>query len=288
MGFILALLCTFLNSAKDLFSKKLSFLVDGTTSTFASFAFALPFYLILFVGLQLSDYQVASYSSYFWLLVILRTLSDAGAEWTKMQALSYGEISYLAPFMSLAPLFLLIFSPLITGDPLTNSGIIGIILSMMGSWILIDSYPSEKNFSSAQIKKGVVLALMTSFFFSLNTCFDRLAVQIASPVFSGFTMTLLAAIFFLPAVISNPNRINSMKLAATPLLIRGVLEVSFMVTKLFALTYLQAPYVAAITRLSLLILILGGYFFFNEGDLIKRLLAGMLVICGALIVIIWP
>ena len=79
-----------------------------------------------------------------------------------------------------------------------------------------------------------------------------------------------------------------MKAASSPLLIRGALEVAFMVTKLWALVYLQAPSVAAVTRLSLLFLIVGGHFFFKEGDLVKRLLAGLLVVGGALVVIIWP
>ena len=190
--------------------------------------------------------------------------------------------------MSLAPLFLLVFSPLITRDPLTKSGIFGIALSMLGSWILLATKPSGTDYNSAQRRKGVGLALATSFCFALYTCFDRLAVQAASPALSGFAMTLFAAVMFLPAVIFNPARRSSMKAASSPLLIRGALEVAFMVTKLWALVYLQAPYVAAVTRLSLLFLIVGGHFFFKEGDLVKRLLAGLLVVGDALVVIIWP
>src|SRR5205809_7287613 len=53
MGLLAALLSAVFASAKDLVSKKLASGLDGTASTFASFAFALPFYAVLLIVLWL-------------------------------------------------------------------------------------------------------------------------------------------------------------------------------------------------------------------------------------------
>src|SRR5438128_5587010 len=47
MGFLAAVLSAGLSSAKDLLSKRLAFRLDGTVSTFASFFFALPYYVVV-------------------------------------------------------------------------------------------------------------------------------------------------------------------------------------------------------------------------------------------------
>ncbi len=284
MGFLLAVLSALLNTTKDLLSKRLASLVDGTTSTFASFAYALPFYALLLACLYFAGFEVVTFSKQFALLVLLRSLSDAGAEWTKMQALACGEISLIAPFLSLAPLFLLFFSPLITGDPLTLSGVIAIALSVAGSAVLLWR-PVKPH--GQQAVRGIFLALGASFFFALNTCFDRLTVQIASPVFSGFMMTIVAAIFFLPTVCLRGARVKALSIAWLPLIGRGALEVAYMVTKLIALTYFQAPYVMAVGRLSLVFSIVGGHLLFKEGDFQRRIIAGILIVGGALVVMLW-
>ena len=283
MGFLIAFLSTFVHTAKDLVSKKLTLAIDGTTSTFCSFAYALPFYLILLGVCYLFGYEVITFSTHFLLLVLLRSLSDSGAEWCKMQAIGYAEISLIAPFLALSPVFLLVFSPLITGDPLTANGVLAIVLSLGGSAFLLSK---PKGTRSPEAMKGIGFGIMSSFFFSLNICFDRLAVQVASPVFSGFMMTLVATFFFLPAVVLRRDRLTSIAGAGRLLSLRGGLEVAFMVTKLSALTFLQAPYVAAVSRLSILFSIIGGRILFKEEDLKRRLIAGLLIVSGAVVAVL--
>jgi drug/metabolite transporter (DMT)-like permease len=66
--------------------------------------------------------------------------------------------------------------------------------------------------------------------------------------------------------------------------VRGLLEVAFMVSKLYALQYLQAPYVVGVQRLSLLLSILGGSLFFKEPDVVRRLAAGILILGGVFLI----
>jgi drug/metabolite transporter (DMT)-like permease len=289
VGLLAALLSAVCSSSKDLVSKKLAFRLDGTASTFASFAFALPYYLVVLAILAALGEETFSYSLGFLAVLFLRSVTDAFAEGLKMHALAHGDLSVVTTFFSLSPLFLLVTSPLLTGDPLSLPGVFAVVLVVAGSLALVYR-PSEKGWASQ--KKGIVLATGAAVFFSLNSCFDRLAMQggtllfgwlrfeQGTPVFSGFAMTLLSALFLCPFVLFRKDRRQAMRDDRAGLLVRGALEVAFMVSKLTALRYLPAPEVVGLLRLSVLISIVAGRVYFKEADFGRRLAAGALILAG--------
>ncbi len=284
MGLLAALLSTVFSSSKDLMSKRLAYRLDGTVSTFASFAFALPFYLLLLSVLWLLGLEKFTCSVMFLTLVLLRSSTDTVAEWMKMHAFAHGDLSIVVLVLSLSPLVLLITSPLITGDPLRGAEIASIVLVVAGSILMVYRPSTRKGPTQT---RGILLAAGAALFFSLNSCFDRLAVERGTPAFSGFTMTLLSALFLTPLVLGRAHRIDALRTHYLDFLIRGLLETSFMVCKLFALQSMHAPTLASIQRLSLLLSIIGGRVFFKEEDFARRLAGGCLIVAGVLLLIWW-
>jgi drug/metabolite transporter (DMT)-like permease len=285
MGFFASLLSATFAASKDLVSKRLSRDIDGTTSTFASFAFAIPFYLLALSLLWSLGLPIVTATWMFFGLVFLRSTTDALAEGMKMHAFGYGDISLVATFFSVSPLILLIVSPLVTRDPLSIPGALAVLLSVGGSLLLVYR-PSSKSWASQ--KKGILLALGASFFFALNSCFDRLAVQqdqqgVGTAVYAGFAMTILSALLLAPSLFG-AGRISTLWSSQGPLWVRGFLEVAFMSCKLYALQFLTAPDVVAVQRLSLLISIIGGRIFFREEDFGRRFAAGVLILAGVFLV----
>ncbi|GIW80031.1 MAG: hypothetical protein KatS3mg105_1838 [Gemmatales bacterium] len=281
MGLFFSFLSAVLSSSKDLVSKRLAFRLDSTASTYASFAYALPFYMIALIAMSLFGWETVTLSASFWLLVLLRSITDTMAEWLKMHAFEHGDISIVASFFSLSPLFLLITSPLITGDQLAPLGALALVIVVIGSLLLVYRPTSH---GWRRQKKAIFLAIAAAIFFSLNSCFDRLAVQEGNPVFAGFTMTLLSALFLFPLIIRSRPRLESLRAQRTGLLIRAVLEFTFMSSKLIALQYLTATDVVGIQRLALVFSIVGGYVFFKEEDLPRRLSAGILILAGVFLI----
>jgi drug/metabolite transporter (DMT)-like permease len=188
----------------------------------------------------------------------------------------------VASFLSLSPLFLLISSPLITGDSLTNGGIFSIVIIVVGCLVLIGG----KNSSSTFSWKAIGLATLGSVFFSLNSCFDRLAVKEASPLLSGFAMTFMAGIMLLPLAMRERGSLKISFPSPKLFWARGFFELSFMSLKLLALQSIQAPYVVGVLKISVLISIIGGKIVFKEGQFKRRLLAGLMVTCGVVGVVI--
>ena len=75
MEFFAALLSAVFSSSKDLLSKRLAFRLDGTVSAFASFWFALPFYVVVLAVLYYLGFEAFDWSLLFLTLVFLRSLS---------------------------------------------------------------------------------------------------------------------------------------------------------------------------------------------------------------------
>ena len=276
-------------TSKDLVSKRVASQVDSTVSTCASFLYALPFYLAMLMLEWCVGRPQFALSLSFWLLVLSRSITDAFAEWFKMRSLSYGDISLVACFFSLSPVFLLVTSPLITGDALSLTEI-GSVALIVAAGILLVYKParaggSESRKADRDVLKAIVLAICASVFFSLNSCFDRLAVQQASPVWSGFTMTAAAGLIFLPRVLSVAAFRHDLTLNWRLFLLRGIFEFIFMTLKLIALQFISAPYAVTLMRASILFTILGGGVILHEGDLKRRLFAGGLTLLSVAVVV---
>jgi drug/metabolite transporter (DMT)-like permease len=285
MALFAALFSAALAGAKDLLSKRLAFDIDGTTSTFASFGFALPFYVLVLAVLAALGLETFDYSLAFFGFVVLRASTDTIAEWMKMHAFNHGDISLVSTFFAMSPLFLLIASPFLTNDPFSIGEAIAVVVVVLGSLVLVYR-PSSTGWREQ--RKAILLATGAAIFFGLNSCFDRRAMQegtaASSPAFAGFTMTLLSALLLLPFIVGNRKRQAALWDYQGTLWLRGLFEVLFMVPKLFAMQHMHAPLVVGLMRLSLLFSIVGGRVFFKEGDFARRLAAGALIVAGAVLI----
>lgn len=282
IGIASALISTFFASSKDLVSKSLAHKIDGTVSACASFLYALPWYALCMGTLYLLGYNIFNYGETFLWYVFLRSITDTFAELFKMHALKHGDISFIANFLSLAPVFLLFTSPLITGESIHGLGLLGVLLICLATILLVYN-PTER---AAGIPwKGVMLATASAFFFSLNSCFDRLAVQSGNAIISGFAMTLLSGMFLTPAMLKHKAWQKELKAESKLLHLRGVLETLFMVTKLHAMSFLEAQYVVGIGKIGLVFSIIGGGKVHHEEGYKRRLVFSILIIIGSVLII---
>ncbi len=277
MGILLGLCSALLMSAKDIVSKSVSVGADGRTSTLASFAFALPFYLLLLGALWLCGMESFSITGPFLAYVLMRATTDSFAEWLKMEAFSHGDLSLVSCVFALSPVLLLMLSPALTGDHLSWRGVGCVFLVAGGTVILLYRGDTKR---PAREWRAILLSIGGSFAFALNGILDRLAVQQASPTLSGFAMTLCSALIIAPTVLPSATRRAALLTHARPFTLRGALEVPFMVAKLWALQYLAAPYVAALQRASMLMNVIAGRLLFREDRFFQRIFAASLMLLG--------
>lgn len=274
-----ALAASALATAKDVVSKIVSTQVHPLVSSFASFLFAIPFYLVILLVLWCFGLENFSWQGGFVSYVFARALTDTAAESGRMLALKRGELSSVAAVIALHPLITLFTSPLITGDALNPSIIYGVILATIGTYC----------FSRVPVRldaKTFLISLITALFFSLNTCFDRLSALSASAAISGFAMNTLAAVLTLPfalCAVGVKSSAIELKTSAKPFLLRGLFEALFMVAKLYAMSSMQAPVVSALLRVSVVFQVFAGRAFFKEEGLIYRIIGSVLIVVGAIL-----
>lgn len=285
MGVLATCIAALFSTSRDLVSKRVSSSVDGIVSACASFLFALPYYVLLLTVLWFFGFETFAFSNEFLLLVVLRSLTDAFAEWLKMRSLGLGEISLVSPFFSLSPLFLLVTSPIITGDPVSIEGAGAIVLIVLGVLIIGKSPVLHARYAHTRWA-AVWTAVASAFFLSLNSCFDRLAVQIASPSLSAASMTLLTFLLLFPFCVQ-PNKFKQFMTASKWFSVRGFFEVGFMVLKLYALQYVPAHYVMGLLKISLLLSIVGGRVFYKEGAFMHRIVGGLFISTGIAVIILY-
>ncbi len=284
MGFLFSLASAVLSASKDLISKGLAYKLDGTLSTFASFAYALPFYVVLLVVVQSLGLETWVWVTNFWLLVLLRSITDVFAEGMKMHALAHGDISIVALFFSLSPVLLMISSPVLTDEPITSFQAGAIALTVTGS-LIVAYRPGQRTLREQ--KTAIFLALGAAFFFSLNSSFDRLAARdFKVPVLSSFAMTLFSAILVAPFIPWRGETLATLNRNRNGLWLRGLLEAVFMTFKLVAIQTLGAVEVIAVQRLSVVFAVLGGRFLYGEPDFPRRFVASMFIVAGAVVVMI--
>jgi len=289
IGIAAALTLACSSTAKDSVSKHLSSKLTGTISTFASFLFAIPFYLVILPILYLLGLETFAVSPLFYRYIALRALSDTGAEWSKMESISRADISLVAAFQSLSPAFLVIFSPLITGDSISSGCVFGLLIIAIAGVLMANPFQAG---GKSQLP-GILFGILSAFFFSINHCFDRLAAQTSSSSLAAFAVTLMACFFFIPFIMRHafkhggqPTIFTTLRSESKGLWLRGFFEVISLTAKLTALQYLTAPSVVAIGRLSVPLSILSGAILFKEKQLGRRLIFGSVMVLGCLMALL--
>ncbi len=283
MGFLVTIFSALCSTAKDIVSKGLASRVHSDVSTFASFLFALPFYVLIVVIASLLGLEPLTFSGPFFWLVLARSISDVFAEGFKMRAFASGDLSLVSTFLSLSPIFLALMSPFVTGDRVTMTDLSALGLIVGGSLLLI-----QRDAATGKVFqfKAVLYALAASMAFALNSCFDRLAVVESGAIVSGFAMTLVAAIFALPIAFRQHGVVRALRANSSSFFVRGAFEALFMVSKLFALTMLPAHVVVGGTRVSLIVSVVAGRIWFGERNTFRRLIAALCVYAGLLVLVV--
>lgn len=281
VGTSIALSWAVFASAKDILSKKVAFSLSGIASSWASFAFAVPFYLLCMLIGVVTNALTVSFSAEFLFLVTLRALSDAFFETSKMTALKIGELSQLVIAMQLIPIAMLFLSPLVTGDPLSSQIIVASVLAVAGCLVLF-WHPSIKRPS----RKFLLITFVCIISGAISSCLDRLAANQTSAVWSGFMMTLFAGIFVTPLMFMKRGSFSSIRGSLYECTLRGFFEIGYMVLKIWALQFMSAPQFMVMSRVNVLISLVGGNVLFREKGLVVKLIAALMIIVSGVVAVV--
>ena len=193
--------------------------------------------------------------------------------------------------LSFTPLFLLVISPIIVGEFPTSKGFIGIILIVVGSYLLNVNL-KEKGIlfplKSLMKNKATRYMLIVAFIWSISANFDKKGIEASSILqyilFINLFVTIGTTIF----VISKGKfTLQSVWRERKNLFFVGALTSLGYFVHMTALAMTLVAYVIALKRTSGMITVVLGYLILKEQNIKERLLGSTIMFLGVLFIVLF-
>lgn len=283
--FVLSLLCAMSLSVSDLLSKIALRQADIYLVSWAKVFFSFLFLLgcIFFI-------RIPTINPRFWTLCIFLFPLEVLALLLYMKAIQISPLSLTVPFLSLTPLFLILTSYLMLNEHLDISGILGVILIVIGAYLLNIKQATSgllRPVKAIFYEKGSWLMIIVAAIFSITANLGKMAIQDTSPVFfaiihSGITTVLVLPF---PLILSN-NPIRQMKDQIGIFIGIGAAMALMALFHMLAVIRIEVAYMISIKRTSPIFSVLLGYLYLHEGDFAERIAGTTVMFLGALFIIL--
>jgi len=205
-----------------------------------------------------------------------------------MKSIKHSDLSITVPLTTLSPLLLLITSPIIVGESPNSQGISGMVLIVLGAYLL--NLKSSWNGFFAPLKaivfeKGPRYMLFVVLLWSITANFDKIGVVNSSPLFYSFTIQayigFVLLFFVIPTFKKQPQLLKNNFKSLSGI---GVLSALTITCHMIAISLTIVPYVISIKRTNSILSVVFGRIFFKEGNLKERLTAAVMMFIGVLLI----
>lgn len=205
-----------------------------------------------------------------------------------MKAIRDYPLALTLPYLAFTPVLVVITGQLVLGETVSGSGLFGILLVVAGSWLL--------NFEQVErLKPGTLLAplkaivvnpgsrlmLAAAAIYALTSVGGKAAMAwMPAAQFGAFYFAVLGGLTLLLVGLTRPRSLRVDRFGLWPLLVVAGFMALMVVTHFMALAQVEAAYMIAVKRTSLLFGMLYGAMLFAERHLGRHLLAGGLMVAG--------
>ena len=285
--FVYAFVCALSLATADALSKKaLDDNIDSSIVAWVRTGYTLPFMAAIIPFIEKPELD-----SVFYIAIFLAVPLDIIALLLYMKAIKVSPLSLTLPFLSLTPVFLIGTSYIILGERPDKSGFIGIVLVVIGAYLLNVHTISRgllEPFKTIAKEQGSVLMIIVAFTFSIGACIGKIAVQHSNPIFFSVVYSFLLSLFLF-LVISFRNKQFLSKVTSRPILflLIGILITIMIITHVKAINLVEVAYMVSVKRLSILFGVIYGVVFFKETNIKERLLGATVMVSGIIMITVF-
>jgi uncharacterized membrane protein len=285
MWIIYALLTAVLLATSDALTKRALAARDEYFIAWARLLFALP---VLFASLLFIE--IPHLNKDFWMATLIALPFEIAAMILYTKALKVSPISLTMPFLALTPLFLILASYFILGEKVSVIGGIGIFLIASGSYTLNIHKMRHSLIEPVKAvfrEKGSVMMIAVALLYSITSSLGKMAITNSSPVFFGSFYFILMTILFTPIALNkNKGKLVITRKDLVPLAAIGITYSLMIMFHMFAMSLTKVAYMISVKRMSLLFSILYGYFLFKEEKIAERVIGGIIMFIGFVLVVL--
>ncbi|MBN1626948.1 MAG: DMT family transporter [Deltaproteobacteria bacterium] len=205
-----------------------------------------------------------------------------------MKAIKASPLSITLPFLAFTPAFIILTGRILLGEQLHFMGIIGIALIVAGSYCLNISSVKEGLFSPIKAvfrEQGSWLMLLVSFIYSITSVLGKIGVINSNPYFFGSTYFIVLSLVMSALIPLSPGT-SVKRLIQKPLkgIILGAAYSIMIFSHMLAISQVEAAYMVSVKRLSLLIGIFYGAWWFREERTGERLFGAVIMLAGVFLI----
>ncbi|MFQ5685589.1 MAG: EamA family transporter [Candidatus Scalindua sp.] len=282
--FIYAFVCALSLATADALSKKA---LDDDTDPYIV-AWARTGYAAPFIAVIIPFIDIPELDRVFFMITFLAVSLDIIAVLLYIRAIKVSPLSLTLPFLSLTPIFLIVTSYIILGEKPDKFGFIGIVLVVIGAYLLNVHTISQgflAPFKAIAKENGSVLMIIVAFMFSIGACLGKTAVQHSSPAFFSVIYIFLLSLFLFIIISFKSKHFLSKSISRpVPFIFIGMLIAIMIITHLKAISLIEVSYMVSVKRLSILFGVFYGVVFFKETNIKERFLGATVMVSGIIVI----
>lgn len=285
LWFILAIATALCVATGDALTKKFFGRFSPYDMAIASSIYSLPFLVVYIFFIPIPQLDTV----FWWIACILIPL-DTFAFYLYMKAIKLSPLSLSIPFLSFTPVFMILTGFIVLGEVPNSWGIIGIGFVVAGSYLLNVTqvkYGYFAPFRAILREPGSILMLVVAFIYSFLAVLGKKAIQHSSPLFFGFfylaALDITTLIFF-PFL----EKIRWRDILKVPVkgLSVGLMLFLHALFHCLAINMIEAVYMIAVKRMSILFSVVYGWILFKESDISARMLGALFMFAGVVFIIL--
>jgi len=281
---ILALVAAVCVGISDIIAKNILKKEDPYLVALGKMIFAAPLLLpILFIV------DIPALTPVFWKTVAILAPLEITAIIFYMKGIQISPISLTVPFLSFTPVFIIFTGFLMLGEVPTLYGALGIVFVVAGAYILnIRNWRRGilAPFKAIFEEKGSVCLLVTALIYSITSVLGKKAILASDPIFFAGFYTPFIALFLLPIAIKKSNNIKKLVKKPGMLIVIGILLAITAVCHFKAISMVEAAYMIAVKRSSILISTVIAYFVYRDDHIREHLLGAGIMFLGVVVIMV--
>ena len=274
------------NPLGNVFQKQLT--QKGSHPLWVNFLTYLLLAVLCLFGLMLLKRIEISHE--FWLYSILGGVFGALGNGLLVKALQNGNLSILGPINSYKSIVGLIFAAILLGELPNAWGIVGIGIIIYGSYLVLDT--TEERFTVALLRnKEIQFRIGAMILTAIEAVFVKKVILASSPAVAFISWCIFGAVFSFVLVLLFQIEIKTeIKKFGTQsftkllflIICIGVMQLSTN----FVFENMKVGYALSIFQLSIIISVLLGYRFFQEKQILKKIIGSAIMIAGTVLIIL--
>ncbi len=283
-----ALFFTLLHIAGKKFSKNCKAEYLALARTIMACVIVIPFIIVLWDKLI--------FNTRFFVILFIAGITGSTGFMFYMLGLKYGKLSRSVPLLNLSPIITVLIALMIVGEMPSWVGLIGILITIIGLYILNIEKVSKKNichpFVSIFKNKGTRYMLTVTFIWGIGAAIDKSAV-LASDVLTYILLAYFFNLFWMFWILlikdrkdflTNIKQVFKYNFWGATLI--GIISLCVIYFQFNAIALTYAAYVITIKRTSVILSVIAGYLFFREKKHFATALVGAIIMVVGVVLLV--